>query len=256
MMKDDELLNIVVPMAGAGSRFSKLGFALPKPLISVHGVPMIKVVIDNIKPSLPHKFIFICQKLHIDQYSIDKYLKKIEPSSLVVEVNGLTEGAACTVLLAKKYIDNLNPLMIANCDQFINFEINKYLDNFFYFNLDGLIMTMKSDDPKWSFVATENSLVKEVAEKKVISDEATVGIYNFKRGADFVNSAEKMITEKNKVHNEYYVAPTYNYLISENKKIGYFNIGSAETGMFGLGIPEDLDFFLNHEISKQIKAGK
>ena len=255
-MKEGDILNIVVPMAGAGTRFSRAGFGLPKPLISVHGIPMIKVVIDNIKPSMMHRFIFICQKLHIEKYQIDKYLQQIEPSSIVVQVDGLTDGAACTVLLAKKYINNISPLMIANCDQFINFEINKYLDSLFDCNIDGLIMTMKSNDPKWSFVAIENSLVQEVAEKKVISDEATVGIYNFKRGSDFVSSAEKMIFEKNKVNNEYYVAPTYNYLISENKKIGYFNIGTAETGMFGLGIPEDLDFFLNHQISDRIKASK
>lgn len=246
----DKMLNILIPMAGAGSRFSKAGFELPKPLIMVHGSPMIKVVIDNLKPSLPHRFIFMCQKSHIEKYSIDKYLAEIEPNSIVVEVEGLTDGAACTVLLAKEFINNSEPLMIANCDQYINADINDYLEAINNHNLDASIMTMNSDEDKWSYVKLTDNLVTDVVEKQVVSNQATVGIYNYKRGSDFVAAAEKMISFNDRVNNEFYVAPAYNYIIADGKKVGFYNIGNASSGMYGLGVPEDLAFFCQDSISR------
>jgi hypothetical protein len=116
--------------------------------------------------------------------------------------------------------------------------------------LDGLIMTMWADDPKWSFVRIdEQGHVTEVVEKKVISNEATVGIYNFRRGADFVAAAEKMIEKGARVNGEFYVAPVYNELISRGEAIGYFNIGKVGDGMYGLGVPEDLNLFISSPVS-------
>ena len=166
---------------------------------------------------------------------------------------GLTDGAACTVLKAKKLINNNNPLMIANSDQYIDSDINLYLNDMVERNLDGLIMTMTADDPKWSFAKTgKNRMVTDVAEKEVISNEATVGIYNFKKGSDFVFHAEDMISKNLRVNNEFYVAPVYNQLIKNNKKIGIYNIGKEADGMYGLGIPEDLNLFINHPVSNII----
>lgn len=247
------MLNIVVPMAGEGSRFSKVGYALPKPLIDVCGKPMIKVVIDNIKPNQPHRFIFICRREHIVSYSLDSYLRDIEPGCIVLTVESLTDGPACTVLNAKSYINNNDQLMIANCDQYINININDYLNFFNQYGGDGLIMTMKSREDKWSYVKCDNETVISVVEKKVVSDEATVGIYNYKRGADFVRAAEIMIEKNDRTNNEFYVAPAYNYLIETGKKVSFYNIGSASTGMYGLGVPEDLDYFCNNPISDFLK---
>ena len=239
------MLNIVVPMAGAGSRFQKAGYNLPKPLISVNGIPMIRVIIENLKPSTPHRFIFICQKAHADEYDLQLKMSAWAPGSEVVMVNGLTEGAACTVLAAERLINSDEPLMIANSDQYVDVSIDEYLEKMGMNALDGIMMTMRANDPKWSFVGfDETGLVSKVVEKEVISDEATVGIYNFKRGRDFVAAADEMIEKDLRVNNEFYVAPVYNQLVDSGSRIGVFNVGSVGNGMYGLGTPDDLNIFL------------
>lgn len=250
------MLNIVIPMAGAGSRFAREGYKDPKPLISVHGTPMIKVVIDNLKPSMSHRFIFICQKTHVDAYGLQEKLADWAPDSIVIAIDGLTEGAACTVLQARSYIDSDNSLMIANSDQYVDININDYLATMDTGNLDGIVMTMRADDPKWSFVAFgEDGLVSRVVEKEVISNEATVGIYNFSHGKDFVAAAEAMIAADERVNNEFYVAPTYNKLIASGHRFGIYNIGEDRAGMYGLGIPADLEAFLALPLSRYATAG-
>ena len=165
----------------------------------------------------------------------------------------MTEGAACTVLVAKSLIDSDTPLMIANCDQYVDIDINYYLRTLKYSNLDGLIMTMRANDPKWSFVDLNNDgYVRRVVEKQVISNEATVGIYNFRNGHSFVIAAEEMIAKNERVNGEFYVAPTYNNLIATGHKVGIYNIGSEGAGMYGLGIPSDLEEFLALPLSHRL----
>lgn len=246
------MLNIVIPMAGAGSRFASQGYIDPKPLIPVNGLPMIQVVINNLRPSRPHKFIFICQQSHIDSYDLVEKLQEWAPGSAVVAINGMTDGAACTVLRALTLIDNDDELMIANSDQYVDVGIDSYLQSMDEGGLDGLIMTMRANDPKWSFVGLDvNCLVTQVVEKKVISNEATVGIYNFRKGRDFVSAATNMIEQDLSVNGEFYVAPTYNLLIEMGHRIGVFNVGAEAEGMYGLGIPSDLELFLGHPICRK-----
>ena len=248
------MLNIVLPMAGRGSRFAVEGYTLPKPLIDVHGTPMIKVVVDNLTPKIEHRFIFVAQQEHIYKYDLNRKLKSYAKNVEIIGINGITEGQVCTALLAKKFFNNDEPLMNANSDQYIDVDINQYLDDMLSRNLDGSIMTMKSQDEKWSYAKTdENGYVVETAEKKVISEQATVGIFNFKKGSDLVKAAEKMINDNIRVNNEFYTCPCYNYLIKEGNKIGIYNIGSEYDGMYGLGTPNDLNFFLNHVISNKVK---
>lgn len=244
------MLNIVIPMAGAGSRFAKEGYKNPKPLIEIDGVPMIKLVVNNLKPTKNHRFIFVCQEEHLIKYNLEAKLKEWSEGCIVVAINGLTEGAACTVLAAEKYINNDDQLMIANSDQYIDCDINKYL-SLMDADLDGLIMTMSADDSKWSYVRMENDQVIEVVEKKVISNEATVGIYNYKHGKAFVKAAKDMIGCSIKVNNEYYVAPVYNVMINNQAKVGIYNIGREFNGMYGLGIPSDLEKFLLNPIKNR-----
>lgn len=249
------MLNIVIPMAGAGSRFVAAGYADPKPLVPLHGVPMIRLVIENLRPEQQHRFIFICQKAHIQTYDLAAKLQHWAPGCELILLQGLTEGAACTVLCAKSLIDCDAELMIANSDQYIDTDINRYLDAMHARNLDAQIMTMKANDPKWSFIRlSDHTYVSEVVEKVVVSDEATTGIYNFKSGCDFVRAAETMIREGLRVNGEFYVAPTYNQLIREGCKVGYFNVGSEGDGMYGLGTPADLDKFTALPISKDAVA--
>jgi NDP-sugar pyrophosphorylase family protein len=249
------VLNIVLPTAGRGSRFADAGYTIPKPLIPIHGVPMIKVVVDNLTPKCEHRFIFVCQKAHIDAYDLIPKLKSYARNVEVIGIDGITAGQVCTALLAKKFFDNDEPLMNANTDQYIDCDIDDYLDAARSRGLDGMIMTMKSQDPKWSYAAVdENGLVVRTAEKEVISENATVGIFNFARGRDLVRAAEQMIQDNIRVNNEFYTCPCYNYLIREGKRIGIYGIGEEYNGMYGLGIPKDLEFFVGHPVSRRIKA--
>lgn len=242
------MLNIVVPMAGRGSRFAQAGYEMPKPLIEIFGHTMIEYVTKNITPSCEHRFIYICQEEHVEKYDLAEKLRKLSPDSVVVTVNHITEGAACTVLLAKQFIDNDEALMIANSDQYVDMDINVYLSAMEEF--DGLIMTMPADDPKWSFIQYDgNGFVTRVREKQVISNEATVGIYNYKHGRDFVAYAHRMIEKNIRVNNEFYVAPVYNEMIEDGKKVVFRNVGKS---MYGLGTPEDLKYFVTCPISKKV----
>lgn len=239
------MLNILIPMAGRGSRFLDKGYSDPKPLIKIFNRRMIEVVHENLSPSDSHRFIFICQKEHVEKYDLKKYLSSLSSDVEIVQIDGVTDGAACTALFAEDLINSDEPLMIANSDQFIDFKIDDYLVEASNDSIDGLIMTMKANDPKWSYVQVDGGFVNEVREKEVISNEATVGIYNFKHGSDFVRAAKQMIKDNARSNGEFYVAPVYNYLISEGATIGIYNIGSEQDGMYGLGTPDDLEIFLS-----------
>lgn len=245
------MINIVIPMAGRGSRFAKAGYELPKPLIDVHGRAMIEYVVKNITPKEAHRFIFICQKEHLEKYALKERFEKIAPGCAVITIDHITEGAACTVLLAEKLIDSEAPLMIANSDQYVDIDINDYLDAMK--SNDGLVMTMTADDPKWSFAKlNDEGFITEIREKEVISNEATVGIYNYAHGSDFVKYAHRMIGKNIRANGEFYVAPVYNEMIADGKKVVCFNIGSENRGMYGLGIPEDLNRFLSNPLSRRV----
>ena len=242
-----KMLNIVVPMAGRGSRFVKEGYQMPKPLIDIYGHPMIEYVTRNIRPLCEHRFIYICQEEHLEKYGLEGELRRIAPGCVIIPINYITEGAACTVLLAEKYIDNTDPLMIANSDQYVDMNIDVYLQALG--DYDGLIMTMPADDPKWSFIKyNSQGLVTLVREKEVISDQATVGIYNYSHGCDFVRYADQMINRNIRVNNEFYVAPVYNEMIEAGKRIIYNDIGVA---MHGLGVPQDLKAFMELDLCKE-----
>jgi HAD superfamily hydrolase (TIGR01509 family) len=235
----DEKLNVLIPMAGAGSRFQQAGYTFPKPLIDVKGCPMIQTVVNNL--NIDANFIFVVQKDHRIKYNLDSVLGLIAPNCKIVETDGLTEGAACTVLLAKKYIDNDNPLVLANSDQFIEWNSNEFMYKMYEQSLDGGILTFNSTHPKWSYAKiNDNGFVVEVAEKNPISNMATTGIYFWKKGSDFVKYAESMINKNTRVNNEFYVCPVFNEAILDNKKIKTFNIEK----MWGIGTPEDLNTFL------------
>ena len=245
------MLNIVVPMAGLGSRFVSAGYKIPKPLIPVHGMPMIRLVIGNIRPNIPHRFIFVCQRAHDAAYGLRRKLADWAPGCEVVLLDGTTEGAACSVLAARQLIYGDAPLMIANSDQYVDTPIDPYLRAMGH--LDGLIMTMRASDPKWSFVSTDyDNLVTEVVEKRAISNNATVGIYNFARGRDFVRAADGMIARNERVGGEFYVAPVYNSLIADGARIGVHDIGDVGSGMHGLGTPADLLSFLATDLSHRV----
>jgi len=234
-------LNILIPMAGRGSRFEKAGYTFPKPLIEVNNKPMIQVVVENL--NIDANYTFIVLKEHYEKYSLQTVLNNIAPNCNIVQVDSVTEGAACTTLLAKQYINNENPLLIANSDQFVEWDSSKFMYSMEADGIDGGILTFTATHPKWSFCKTdEYGVISEVAEKNPISDKASVGIYHWKRGSDYVKYAEQMISKNIRVNNEFYICPVYNEAIQDSKIFKTFHIEK----MWGLGTPEDLDYYLKN----------
>ena len=231
-------------MAGLGSRFAKDGYEKPKPFIDVNGKPMIVRVLENL--AYPNaNYILIARKEHLEQEK--ELVKKIEKNYQVtfIGIDKLTEGTVCTVLYARKYINSEAPLLIANSDQIIDGTIFNFVNDCFERNLDGSILTFRDKElnPKWSFAKLDaNDLVTQVKEKEAISEFATVGIYLFSKGNAFVNAAIEMIIENDRVNNEFYTCPVYNYLIADGYQIGIFNI--EQDTMHGIGTPEDLEIYL------------
>jgi beta-phosphoglucomutase-like phosphatase (HAD superfamily)/dTDP-glucose pyrophosphorylase len=242
MKWQDKKLNILIPMAGAGSRFEKAGYTFPKPLIEVNNKPMIQTVVENL--NIDANYIFIVQKSHREKYNLDTVLNLISPNCKIYEVDGITEGAACTTLIAKDAINNDQPLLMANSDQFIEWDSGEFLYSMQSQNIDGGILTFESTHPKWSYAKIDESgIVTEVAEKNPISNIATVGIYFWKRGSDYIRYAENMIDKNIRYNNEFYVCPVFNQAIKDGKKIKVFNIEK----MWGLGTPEDLQIFIKEK---------
>ena len=245
---DDDELNILIPMAGEGSRFSKVGYTFPKPLIEIHQKPMIQLVIESL--GLKGNFIFIVRKEHLEKYNLKSLLNILAPNCKIIPIDKLTEGAACTVLLAENLINNNKPLIISNSDQFIEWNPSNTMYNFLTKKIDGGILTFDAIHPKWSYAKiNKDENVTEVAEKKVISNHATVGVYYWKKGNDFVKYAKRMIEKNLRVNNEFYVCPVFNEAIKDKKIIKIHNVKS----MWGLGTPEDLDYFLKYYEKDKIK---
>lgn len=259
------MLNIVIPLAGRGSRFVDAGYEKPKPFIDVYGKPMIQRVIENLTPYEPYRFIFLARREH------ESYIKQyMSFATNVIYIDGITDGAACTVLLAGDYIDSLDPLIIANSDQLAvwndmnkvvrckfgdfadmiywqeNNNIQDMINDATRCRLDATIATFHSIHPKWSYarVGQKNGYVTEVAEKKVISNHATVGVYWYRHGMDFVRAAKRMITKNIRTNNEFYVCPVFNEMIASQSHIGIYPIHS----MSGLGTPEDLELWMKENV--------
>ena len=236
-------MNVLIPMAGAGSRFEQAGYTFPKPLIDVNGKPMIQRVVENLNIDARH--IFIVQKSHYEKYSLKHTLNLISPNCEIVQVDGMTEGAACTTLLAKELINNNEPLVLANSDQYVDWDSNQFMYASMADDIDASILTFHSTHPKWSYAKlNQDGFVVEVAEKKPISEHATVGIYFWKKGSDYVRYAERMIDKNIRVNNEFYVCPVYNQALLDGARVKTFHTER----MWGLGTPEDLDTFLNYDI--------
>ena len=234
-------MKVLIPMAGEGSRFIKDGYTFPKPLIDVGGKSMIQKVVENL--DFDCEYIFLVRKEHMEKYEgLLGTLNRITNDRCnIVEVSGLTEGAACTALLAEKYINNDDDLLIANSDQYVEYESDNFTSLKNLTNVDSIVWTFNAVHPKWSFVKTNaRGYITEVAEKKPISDIATCGIYWYRKGSDFVKYAKSMIEKDIRVNNEFYIAPVYNELIQDKKSLIPFYVHK----MWGIGTPEDLKYFL------------
>ncbi len=244
------MLKIVVPMAGEGKRFAEHGHTFPKPLVEIKGRSMIEVVVGNLTPSEPHQFIFICRQEHAHRYALTDVLQLIAPGSRITVMHDSTAGALCSVLLAMEHFTDDCELLIANSDQYLEEDINRFLATARLDGTDGCIMTFPSTHPKWSYVKLVDGEVLTVAEKRPISSHATTGLYYFRRSADFLAAAEKMILKNASREGEFFVSPVYNELILAGKRITTHPITREQ--MHSLGTPEDVEAFAALPIAKTL----
>ena len=232
-------VNIVIPMAGRGQRFIEAGYTTPKPLLKIGDDLAIKYIIDIMR--VPNaQFIFILRQDHCDEFQLDKKLLEIEPNAKIVRINEITQGAICTVLLAKDFINNSDSLIIKDCDQIINWNPEHFFEFVERNKADGAIVNIHTDKPNYSFsrVNSKGQII-ETAEKSLISNHGSVGIYYFAKGSDLVKYAERMVAKNIRVNNEFYTAPVYNQFIQDFKTILHYPVAE----MFQLGTPEE--FFEN-----------
>ena len=237
-------MKVVMPIAGRASRFKEVGYNVPKPLIEILGKPMVKWATDSIPFVKPEQMIFLVLKEHVDNHRIDEKLREIYSDEItIIAINEVTEGAACTVLLAKELINNDEPLIISDCDHYFqNRQYSKLVVQLPH-NVHGIIPVFEANENKWSFTSVDkNWRVLQVSEKIKISKYANIGAYFFSRGKDFVWAAEEMISENKRINNEFYVCPVYQELINSGKTI----IAVACEQVWGLGTPEDVKYFVKN----------
>jgi len=240
-------VQFVIPAAGVGSRFIAAGFTTIKPLIPVGTLPMIVWPISNL-PLEPQDILIIVTKKGDDLRSIEnEWLRNVKSHIVFIEMDSLSEGPASTVETALKEIDLNLPLVALNSDQYISTSILEFIEDLRMNESEtfGSLLTMKASGSKWSYIGRDRyGEINNVVEKKEISTEATVGIYAWSSADLFVNSFNKMKTDDFRVNNEFFIAPTFNYLIVDKIKIKTFNVGKISESVHGLGTPEDLADFL------------
>lgn len=231
------MINILIPMAGEGSRF-KNTHSLPKPLISINDKPMIARAIESL--GITGKYHFVVRNNEFMQQTIGA-IYSICPDPNIVSVNYTPNGAAASALIMEDYIDKNDELIIANCDQIMNWNAYDVISEMRTY--DGAVVTITDNDPKHSYVKTEDGFAIHFAEKEVISKHALTGIHYWKHAKYFFSSARRMINDgKKSANGEYYIAPTYNYLIKEGMDIGVCRIKNSEFNP--VGTPEDLEKYL------------
>lgn len=235
-------MNIVIPMAGLGTRFKNEGFEVPKPIIETNGKTLIEHSVSTL--GVEGNYIFITRKYENPEHNIllSKRLKEIVPNSIEIQLSEPTRGAVETVLSAKEYINNDDGLIITNCDQITDWdseEFNMFINNP---NIDGVVVTYPSTNPKNSFALIEKGFITKLVEKEAVSNVALIGVHYWKRGSDFVDSAEKLLNDFEETGRpECYISESYNYLINDGLSIKNYHI--SENQYISLGTPYDLKIY-------------
>jgi dTDP-glucose pyrophosphorylase len=241
-----EKMNIVIPMAGLGSRFSKEGFKNIKPLIPLNGKTFIEWSIDSVDfKNIETQFIFVILEEHTACLSSN--LKKIKPDCIVLTVPKLTRGAVETALAAEKYINNDDPLIITNSDQIFEWNKDKYIKYLKDSNTDADVVVVNANTDKFSYIELDrNNFGARLTEKEVISDNALVGIHYWRKGKYFVESGKELIKKDIRAKNEFYISLSYNLLIENNIKVTCYRLDENEKYL-SIGTPEQVFDYLDHK---------
>lgn len=247
-------LQVVIPAAGAGTRFKSAGISVPKPLIRVGGIPMILWVIANLDLAENDSVIVICQEEDKMPKNLTEYLENIPFDISFLEINGLTSGPASTVSLALPRLRSEIPLVVANSDQYVSHDLSNFLSSVREAQFQGTILTMEASGNRWSYIGRNSKgQIDRIIEKQEISNEATVGIYAWSSPKLLSRSITFLKNENLLVNNEYYIAPSYGYLVSQEMPVGAFSVGDHGLAVHGLGTPEDLECFLMHPRFEQFR---
>jgi dTDP-glucose pyrophosphorylase len=235
------MINIVIPMAGEGSRFKDVGINTPKPLIEIDGKTLIEHAISTL--GIDGRFIFITKKYSDPLFNkkLSEILSKLAPNHIEICTDKPQYGTSYSALLAKDYINNDEELILTNCDQHLAWDPKSFLEKSRADGIDGSILVHNSSSHKHSYAVIKNNFVTHLAEKNPVSNYALVGLHYWKRGEDFVKSAEDLVKESAKDNKESYVSLTYNYLIKSGKKIITHTIPT--NGYISLGTPRDLEIY-------------
>ena len=230
------MINVLIPMAGRGSRFREAGFDLPKPLIPVAGKAMVDWALESVSGMGEDlRLIFVALEEDLDS-GLYHHLRGLGD---IVSIPELTDGAVQSALAARSLIENETPLVIANCDQYIDSDLSAWLVSSRGF--DASVLTFNSTNAHHSYIKAKGSHVQEVREKEVISDLAVAGIYYYGRGSMFTEGADDLIKQRDMTNGEYYISPIFNILIQKGFSVTFSTIPRESSHM--LGTPEELKLF-------------
>lgn len=247
----EKKIQLIIPMAGLGKRFVDANYTTLKPLIPIHGVPMIRLVIDNLMSDRVGHVVIVAQRKTTEEVDLRGILAHLNVPLTIVAVESVTQGPADTVLQARQVVNNRLPMVIANSDQYVDAKLEDFYDSLLKDGDSGAILTMEDDDPKWSYVEIDVAgQVKRVKEKEVISNQATVGVYGFSSATLAWSAFAEMWQQNDRTNGEFYVAPAYNFLAKSGVPINLINLGPVSSVMYGLGTPEDLELFIALPISR------
>jgi NDP-sugar pyrophosphorylase family protein len=239
-------------MAGMGSRFTQNGYSVAKPMLPIHNVPMFLLVLYNLYGEELNSVTLIKQN-SLNLLSYEELFESATGIKVnIINLDAPTNGAASTVALALEKLQSEMPVVIANSDQYVDMNVKVFYSAVLQNQNAGAILTMEDNDPKWSYARVNNGTISEVVEKEVISDYATVGIYGFRSSGVALNAINKMKSENFRVNNEFYLAPAYNFIDSNEGKTVAVHLGKIGKAMHGLGIPSDYESFLENPVSFEI----
>lgn len=220
-------MNIIIPIAGANQATAETEYI--KSLQEIERKTILQHVFEAMKSVAADKVVVVIKREYINTYHIDNVVKLLRPEAKIVVAEGETMGAACTCMLAIDEIDLSEPLLIVGSDQVLTVPYQEILEEFQKKDYDGGVAIFDDVHPRWSYVRLdEKDYVIEAAEKRPISRNAAAGFYYFKEARYFVEAAKKMILKNASVNGKFYVCPSFNEMILEQKKIGVYRVDKEQ----------------------------
>ena len=239
--------HLIMPMAGAGSRFFENGYITPKPLININNKPFFYWAVKSIVKYIDVDLTFVVLNEHVKNNMIDKEIKKYFPNSNIIVIEKILNGALLTCLEGIKNIDDNLPIIFNDCDHafkckdFYNYCMQEKKE------YDGALLTFNSSEEKFSYLElNEKNLVKRTVEKKVISNHAICGVYYFANKKILLESSQEYLKRCN--YKEYFVSGVYNVLANKGMKVGYFDVDYH----LSFGTPEEYEIAKNKEFFKEL----